>query len=146
MLQFIDDSLIYFKKNLLKFKHPFWIIGFLYLVFIAYASLRPVPLVTQNDLPENLKDRLNLFLDKILHIGAYAIAGLWFKGLTSQTRKIIFHLFIFGSLMEIGQYFMPSRSFQILDFFANLSGISFGIVLASFFSINWFILFNKFHR
>lgn len=146
MLQHLYDTLTYFKKILLKFNHPFWIIGFLYLIFITFASLRPVPLVTQNDLPINLREKVDYFLDKILHFGAYGLAGLWFKGLSLKTKQIIFNLFIFGALMEIGQYFMPTRSFEILDLFANLSGISFGIILASFFSINWFIIFNKFRH
>ncbi len=41
----------------------------------------------------------------------------------NMTEKMIF-LFIFSLLIEILQYFIPSRHFSLLDLMANLTGLS----------------------
>lgn len=132
-----NNSFLFLIYKIFGDHRLYWGIGFLYLGFVTFASLRPIPLVTQNDLPDDFKFSLELFLDKILHLGAYVCAGLWFRGLTSQTKKLLIALTLFGVSMEVGQYFIPTRSFELLDMVANFTGVSIGILVASKLNINW---------
>ncbi len=83
------------------------------LIGIAYLSLRPsVKLVEIND--------------KAGHFIAY-FTLMFFMGLAFWKRKtelfVAFSISAFyGLLMEIGQYFVPGRTFSFLDMLANASG------------------------
>ena len=123
--------------KILNNKKIYWGICFLYLSFVAYASLCPIPLVTQEDLPKSFKFSLEMFFDKILHLGSYVGAGFLFKGVTQETKKLIISLSLFGMAMEVGQYFIPTRSFEILDMLANCLGVAIGIAISNKLAIDW---------
>ena len=83
------------------------------LIGIAYLSLRPsVQLVEVND--------------KVGHFIAYFtlmfIMGLGFWKRKKELLMAFVISAIYGLLMEIGQYFVPGRSFSFLDMLANASG------------------------
>ena len=83
------------------------------LIGIAYLSLRPsVQLVEVND--------------KVGHFIAYFtlmfVMGLGFWKRKKELLMAFVISAIYGVLMEIGQYFVPGRSFSFLDMLANASG------------------------
>ena len=83
------------------------------LIGIAYLSLRPsVQLVEVND--------------KVGHFIAYftlmVVMGLGFWNRKKELLMAFVISAIYGVLMEIGQYFVPGRSFSFLDMLANASG------------------------
>ena len=64
--------------------------------------------------------------DKVIHFFAYAIMTLWLHLLFSSKNiffKSIILLFIYGLIIEFVQYFIPGRSFSIMDVVANFLGI-----------------------
>ena len=68
-----------------------------------------------------------LFLDKILHFGAFFLLSFLLD--RSTRRPLIYHkgliifLVIFAVSIEIIQSFLPYRSAEMLDFVSDLSGI-----------------------
>ena len=91
----------------------FKILTLVVLIAIAYLSLKPsVQLVEVND--------------KVGHFIAYFtlmfLMGLGFWNKKSELLIAFVLSAIYGALMEIGQYFVPGRSFSFLDMLANASG------------------------
>jgi len=91
----------------------FKILTLVVLVGIAYLSLRPsIQLVEVND--------------KVGHFIAYFtlmfVMGLGFWKKKRELLTAFIMSAIYGVLMEIGQYFVPGRSFSFLDMLANASG------------------------
>ncbi len=87
-------------------------------VFI-YLGLTPSP---ENSVP--------MFNDKLMHFTGYFIAGgsisFAFLGWKMWQRASFLILFSIG--IEIGQHFMPPRTFDIFDIGANSSGVVFGLL------------------
>lgn len=78
--------------------------------------------------PEKLVPMSN---DLLMHLGGYIVAGLsisfawprsafWQRGLC---------LLGYSIAIEVGQHFLPPRTFSQMDILANFSGIVFGLVL-----------------
>lgn len=97
-----------------------------------WASLTPMP----EGLPEIWE------IDKVYHLGAYAImGGLWVRAMRGEERIIRARTvlvaggiaFLFGAAVEILQLFVPERSSDIIDGMVNGAG---GIIGA--------IVFNRF--
>ena len=78
--------------------------------------------------------------DKLMHMGAYALLGLLlyraFNGMRKHptTKSLvvlsIFLTALYGASDEVHQYFVPSRSAEILDFFADAVGGILGVMIA----------------
>ena len=78
-------------------------------------------------------------LDKLLHVGAYAILGaLFFRAYrtTPFSDKLyriitlsILSAGLYGISDELHQYFVPYRSADIMDAFADFSGSVFGVYI-----------------
>jgi len=86
---------------------------------------------------ENWFDKI--WLDKWIHIGIFgALAFLWCRALsTEHLRKIplfvqiAFYCLLYGIAMEFVQkYFIPNRSFDVGDIFADGIGSTLGSVLS----------------
>jgi len=64
--------------------------------------------------------------DKIVHLAIYLLWGFFFFQVAQQPLYypfiVLFFLLFFGVLMEIGQYFIPYRSFEWYDIVANSTG------------------------
>jgi glycopeptide antibiotics resistance protein len=74
-------------------------------------------------------------VDKIFHLGAYAVATLFVLISYSNNNINIILLFLYSLSMEIGQLFVKNRFFEISDLIANLAGI---LIMA--------YIFNRFLR
>ncbi|GAB5417403.1 MAG: hypothetical protein Crog4KO_29850 [Crocinitomicaceae bacterium] len=91
---------------------------------ITYLSLSPQPKMVASN-------------DKIGHFIAYGTLmlhlGLLYSG--NQKRLLIAAIFafIYGGLMEFGQWFVPGRSVSALDLLANTGGVVIGYVLTLLF-------------
>lgn len=70
--------------------------------------------------------------DKWAHLLTFLVLTTWFTGLYSRQSywRIAFGLFIFGSLIELGQRWVGYRSADLLDLAANVIGIIAGLGVA----------------
>ena len=96
----------------------------LVLLVIAYMSLTPTVSISIGN-------------DKVGHLLAYT-ALMTNVGLLTLKRKFLFRLgigcsFIYGVLMEIGQCFVPGRTFSIYDILANAGGVIIGLIFTVLF-------------
>lgn len=98
---------------------PLCLLQFLFLLFVfAYLGLTPSP---ENTVP--------LFNDKLMHCTGYFVAGIsisfafprW-----SFLQRAAF-LISYSIAIEIGQHFMPPRTFDVLDICANSTGVLLGL-------------------
>ncbi|MBI2412767.1 MAG: VanZ family protein [Deltaproteobacteria bacterium] len=115
-------------KRIIKYWGPL----VLYLAFIVWGSLTPMP----EELPEIWE------IDKVYHLGAYAImGGLWVRAMRGgegikSSRAVLLagsFAFLFGAAIEVLQSFVPERNSDIIDGMVNGAG---GIIGA--------IIFNRF--
>ena len=69
--------------------------------------------------------------DVLMHFAGYAVAGVSVSiAFAQQTIWLrFFQLFCFSTLVEIVQYTLPWRSFELKDIVANSLGILLGLVL-----------------
>ena len=65
------------------------------------------------------------------HFLAYGI-GMYI-GLKVNKNKTAMFIVLFGIFIEIIQYFLPYRSFNLFDILANLSGVIFILIIYSLF-------------
>jgi len=70
--------------------------------------------------------------DKAEHMAGYFILTLWFAGLYPRARFLQVGLgcFLLGVLIELLQGFVPTRSMELSDLVANLTGIGAALALA----------------
>jgi VanZ family protein len=81
------------------------------------------------------------FSDKLLHTGAYAVLGMLLYRAFHAMRKrpstlslILLSIFLtalYGASDEVHQYFVPSRSAELLDFAADAVGGIIGVMAAA---------------
>ncbi|MDB3906974.1 VanZ family protein [Crocinitomicaceae bacterium] len=87
------------------------------IIGIAYLSLSPSPKLTASN-------------DKLGHFIAYGTLMFHLGLLTANNRKSLLisavFAFVYGGLMEFGQYFVPGRSVSGLDLLANTGGVLIG--------------------
>jgi glycopeptide antibiotics resistance protein len=101
------------------------------LALFSYLGLTPSP---EKSVP--------MFNDKLMHCSGYFIAAgsmsfalpLW------QLWQRASFLIVFSIGIEIGQHFMPPRSFDFLDIVANSSGVLVGLLLVGLLAkkLSWF--------
>lgn len=72
-----------------------------------------------------------LFNDVLMHFAGYLVAGLSISFAWSNTRYWQRALFLlcYSIAIEIGQHFLPPRTFSLIDIVANFSGIVCGLAL-----------------
>ena len=95
----------------------FW----LFLLVTTYLSLTSGP-----------PDALEMFSDKIIHCVGYFLLMLscdfaYFPH-TNLLWKILF-LFTFSIIIEVLQHFIPHRELSLLDIVANLTGLTWGLLV-----------------
>lgn len=88
---------------------------------IAYLSLSPKPAVTASN-------------DKLGHFIAYSTLAFFalrsFHLITNRrVLEVLLMVILFGLLMELGQLFVPGRSFSKMDIVANISGALLGWII-----------------
>ena len=112
------------KRNALRMKVGFKLLVQLsfvaVIVGITYLSLSPAPKLMASN-------------DKVGHFIAYGTLMLNLGVLTVENRKHLLisglFAFVYGGLMEFGQYFVPGRSVSGLDLLANIGGVVLGYLL-----------------
>ena len=78
--------------------------------------------------------------DKLYHCAAYGwLAVLPMIGLATRRLAIsaALSMIILGVLLEIGQYFIPTRTCSLLDIAANSIGVALGIFLGNYLRKKW---------
>lgn len=93
----------------------------LIIVSIAYLSLSP-------------KIGVDIGNDKVGHLFAYGSLAFWtllsfYKRSFSNSPTLILLVVMYGLLMELGQLFVPGRTFSLLDLLANTLGAVLGFIL-----------------
>jgi VanZ family protein len=101
-----------------------WCLGWL---VIAIESLRPIQAI-----PFGMSD-------KVIHFLGYAVMSAAVASFCYEPRRLIgwsgFTILI-GGLFEFGQYFVPNRNADLLDFVANTSGAILGATIA----LGWLLI------
>lgn len=101
------------------------------LVAFTYLGLTPSP---ENSIP--------MFNDKLMHCSGYFVAGISisfaFPRWTFLQRAAFLIIYSIG--IEIGQHFMPPRTFDVYDICANSTGVFLGLsfVLLLIKNTRWF--------
>ena len=73
--------------------------------------------------------------DKLYHCAAYGwLSVLPMLGFANPRRaaSAAFSMILLGILLEVGQYFIPGRSFSFLDIAANTLGVALGFFLGGY--------------
>jgi VanZ family protein len=111
---------------------------FILLVLFTYLGLTPSP-----------EESIPMFNDKLMHCSGYFVAGISisfaFPRWAFLARAAFLIIYSIG--IEIGQHFMPPRTFDVLDICANSTGVLIGLVFIAILTKNltWFkhLLFLK---
>lgn len=84
-------------------------------------------------LSDNNNEPLIPYFDKIVHFGIFGILGLI---ITLQKKsaeyKTLIICALYGIIIEIIQYFLPWRSFEIMDMIFDTLGAGAGILSANY--------------
>jgi len=106
--------------------------GWLRIVWLAAAIAVIVgSLLPQSSLPMRALDRLDIS-DKVLHFAAYAVLA-FLPALHERWPAVAAALLgavALGVLLEFLQKLSPSRSFELADMVADVSGVVCGLLLA----------------
>ena len=93
----------------------------LLLIAIAYLSLTPTTSISVGN-------------DKVGHFIAYGVlminVGLVTLPKMKAFRNGIIFAICYGMAMEIGQLYVPGRTFSMYDMLANVSGVGLGIMVS----------------
>jgi len=113
------------KVKLARRSQIWWLLPISWVVIIAYLSFIPLD---QLNLPKALS------LDKIFHLGVYAILVLFFgfplKPFSRPFYWSIGFTILFGLSIEfIQHYLIPNRRGDVYDVLANLLGVALGVIL-----------------
>ena len=111
-------------------------------ILILLASLLLLP--PEWLFSDYIKDLTELLTDKVIHIGVFILWTCWLSGQFISFFKIFFYTSIFGFLIEVIQYFLPYRSWELLDLLANEIGILIGVIIAIKFTSGWSLLIEKY--
>lgn len=104
---------------------------FILLVVFTYLGLTPSP-----------EQTIPMFNDKLMHCSGYFVAGISisfaFPRWTLLQRAAFLITYSVG--IEIGQHFMPPRTFDVFDICANSTGVFLGLGLIIILTkkLNWF--------
>lgn len=97
-------------------------------------------------LPTELKNAVfrSPQIDTIGHfIGFFVLAWLMHSILKTTLTLTFFTLSFYGALSELGQYYLGFRNGEFSDFFADIAGTAFFILLKILYSFYKKVLFSK---
>ena len=82
----------------------------------------------------NIESSVN-FLDKVLHFLCFSYLTLitWLSQILNKDLHVYVIVLAYGILLEIVQRFLPYRSFEYLDIFADFVGIIAGFIIIKIF-------------
>tara|TARA_Y100000768_G_scaffold289599_1_gene223728 strand:- start:220 stop:570 length:351 start_codon:yes stop_codon:yes gene_type:complete len=78
----------------------------------------------------NIESSVN-FLDKVLHFLCFSYLTLitWLSRILNKDLHVYVIVLAYGILIEIVQRFLPYRSFEYLDIFADFVGVIAGLII-----------------
>lgn len=106
---------------------PLWLcLGLIWVALVVCLSLVSQPVHVLS-----LKIHASVLLvpglppDKTFHLTAYFLMMGWFSMLTVPSRhlRLVAAFFLLGCCLECIQFFVPMRSFDLLDILANAAGL-----------------------
>ena len=82
----------------------------------------------------NIESSVN-FVDKVLHFLCFSYLTLitWLSRILNKDLHVYVIVLAYGILIEIVQRFLPYRSFEYLDIFADFVGIIGGLIIIKIF-------------
>lgn len=103
------------------------------LLILSVTIITIGSVIPQGSIPSDVRV-VSVGLDKIAHfmaftcvilfaLGAGEDLGFWHK------MRTAIYILLFGVVIESVQYYIPYRTFNLLDILANLCGVLFGILL-----------------
>jgi VanZ family protein len=99
-------------------------------------------LFTWLGLTSNPSTHIPMYNDKLMHFAGYVIAGfsISFAFPRGPLWQRALFLIIFSIGIEIGQHFLPPRTFDVFDIVANSAGVIAGLACVIFLykRIQWF--------
>jgi hypothetical protein len=77
--------------------------------------------------------------DKLVHAASYCLLMIWFSGLYERRRHLLIAVLLafFGAALDGMQALTTTRTFEVPDILANVSGIAFGLLLARILLAGW---------
>lgn len=101
---------------------------------ICYGLIAVAAVVPHGSKAETVQ-MVSIGLDKIIHFIGFAVMVLLAIGAasgSSTVRRSVFVLLVvlFGVGIEAVQYYLPYRTFNPVDIFANVCGVGFGVIVA----------------
>ena len=105
-------------------QYSFRLILIISIIFISILSVQEI----------EVQSSVN-FIDKLLHFFCflYLIIITWLSRIISKELWLYVIVLAYGILIEIVQIYIPYRSFEFLDIFADFLGILAGSFLINFF-------------
>ncbi len=116
------------KSSFLKYQLKYWLPVYLYLIFIFYFS-------SQSIIPTSTYLSHTLFIKPFIqHILIYTILALLIYRALSHTKNpskllVVFTTTLYGVIDEIHQYYIPGRTFELLDIGMDFSGAILALIL-----------------
>ena len=115
------------NKKIFAFAFWFWI------AIILYFTLIPNSLKLSLDIKEQ-SYRLDYILHFIVYFNLAILYLLWKADRYLKVKPIFLTYFLIGGLLlsglsEYAQSFIPGRTFNLFDFYSNVSGIIVGIII-----------------
>lgn len=122
----------------LQIRTLLWVLWTLILFVVLFLPIRESLIPKWGGFP---------YWDKVIHFGLFAVTGFvsvfGASFLSSFVARLLFGL-VFGlalaAVTELGQYLIPSRDPDLYDFFADLAGLFFGLLVYTV-----FFFYNKLH-
>ena len=109
---------------------------------LLYGDLSMQPNLAENPYITPIPSHLYTFASIINHFVAYfyvSMLGLCFYLRSRNFQKIVYGLFFLSVFLEVLQFIIPRRVFEIYDVFANLAG-----VLVAYFLIRIYKFWNNY--
>ena len=114
------------------------------LLFLIILSLFPgslLGLLLYGDLgqqPNLIKNPYGAAINHFIYYFYISILGLFLYLRSRNFTKLVYGLLFFSIILEILQFLVPNRAFQLSDLIGNLLG-----VLVAYFLIKIYLFFNK---
>ena len=113
------DKMISFLKFIFHISIPFLIIISLFpgslLGFFLYDDL--------SRQPELIKNPFGTTINHFIYYFCISMLGLCLYLRNSNFQKLVYSLFFLSIILEVLQFIMPNRAFEIYDGFANFAGV-----------------------
>ena len=126
---------------MIKFLKLIFHISVLFLIILSLYPGSIIGFLLYGDFAQQPNLITNPFGTAINHFIAYfyvSLLGLFIYSKKRNFTKILISLFILSIILEIFQFIVPNRSFQLSDLISNILG-----VIVAYFIVKIYLLLNK---